>query len=43
MRKGTWLAVLFAGLLSLGAAWAKSKACNPPVCCPDGAASCCPR
>ncbi len=35
MRKLTWLAVLAVAVLSLGAAWAESRACNPPTCDPS--------
>jgi hypothetical protein len=36
MRKWNWLAVLAVAALSLGTAWAESRSCNPPICCPDG-------
>jgi hypothetical protein len=41
MRKWNWLAVLVVATLSLGMAWAESRSCNPPTCCPDGTPSSC--
>jgi hypothetical protein len=35
MRKLTWLAVLAVAILSVGAAWAESRACDPPTCDPS--------
>jgi len=41
MRKLTWLAVLAVAALSLGTAWAESRACCPPTCDPTCVPSSC--